>query len=98
VANTLTASGNRISSNPDQQVLFRANRGEVVISAYGFTEPQSQERLLADLRGNLRDKTKNIKVRVFFFPPRVLSVETRFHGMKVSTLKEMPAIREVQLN
>ena len=99
VATRLTNSAKRISSGPEQQVLFRASRGEVVINAYGFGDAQSQERLLADLRANLRGDRQNIRVRVVFFPPRVFSEKKKMpDGSRYSELEKMPAIREVQLN
>src|SRR5438105_2742123 len=95
VANVLTASANRAFPSPQHRVLFRARRGEVEISAYGFMDTESQEKVLAVLRANMT-KDNPTKVHVDFFPPRV-TTEAMLNGKKVSLLQETRSIRQEQL-
>jgi hypothetical protein len=95
VANRLTRAAEHVSTYPNQQVLFRARRGEVDLNAYGFMDAASQERLLAVLRTNM---TANpTKVRVAFYPPRVMR-ETIINGQTFSVLEKTSLFREVKLN
>ena len=95
VANRLTKAAKHVSYYPDQQVLFDARRGEVDISAYGFMNAASQERLLAVLRTNMTSNPT--KVRVAFYPPRVMR-ETKINGQTFSVLERTNSFREVKLN
>ena len=91
----LTAAANQVSSSPDQQVLFSPQRGQVDLNAYGFTDPESQDRLLVVLRRNMTNSPT--KVRVAFYPARVIN-ETKANGQTFSEVVKSKSIREVKLN
>ena len=98
LANALTSSARRAIANGTQAILFEASRNVVSINAYGFTDAQSQEKVLRVLREGLKGDIRKTKVRVFFFPSREYLVEKTVAEGQVSQLKKTAAIRQVDLN
>jgi len=98
IAGVLVPSAKRAISNPQQTVFYEASRDAVIINAYGFMEPDSQRKVIDELRAALTNDMHEVKIKVLFFPPREYLVERESDGRQVSRLKKMDAIRQVGLN
>lgn len=98
LAHTLVSVAQKLATNKDQQVLYEASRSAVAINVYGVSESGEQTKILEALRAASSDRDHTVKVRVHFFPVREYDITIQPGGKRVSRLKKVPPMREVELN